>query len=144
MKNFLRPTLAGLALVAVLATATALPARADGASSTRNIITGIAALAAVAAIVDANSGQQQYNDGYGNGYYGNGYNDNVYYQPQPVYYQSQPNYNYGRQRNVRPANNGYANRGNGGSWSHNGNGNHAGAPATNRGHGSGGNQGRHR
>lgn len=50
MNNFFRNSLAGLALAGTVEFATAAPAKADGAASTRNIFLGAAALVAGVAI----------------------------------------------------------------------------------------------
>lgn len=53
--TIVRSSLAALALGGMLATATAAPARADGAASTRTIIAGLAAAAAIATIVNVDN-----------------------------------------------------------------------------------------
>lgn len=53
--TIVRSSLAALALAGMLATATAAPARADGAASTRTIIAGLAAAAAIATIVNVDN-----------------------------------------------------------------------------------------
>ncbi|HEY5257930.1 MAG TPA: hypothetical protein VIJ12_06060 [Candidatus Baltobacteraceae bacterium] len=70
MKNILRSTLATFALIATVLTATAMPAKADGASSTRTILESIAAVALIATVVNvqhknavANTVEGYLNDG---------------------------------------------------------------------------------
>jgi hypothetical protein len=52
MNNILRSTLAACALFATIVTATALPAKAAGSSTTRTILESIAAIAIVATVVN--------------------------------------------------------------------------------------------
>jgi hypothetical protein len=52
MNTFIRSTLATLALIGMIVSATALPAKADGASTTRTILESLAAVAIVATAVN--------------------------------------------------------------------------------------------